>query len=189
MEFVQAYKGEFHNGSRTRLTQSAAWQALQEHFAKVGSLHMRELFAAEPSRFEKFSVQFNDILLDYSKNRVTEETMQLLLRLAREANVSGWANRMFNGENINFTEDRAVLHMALRNRSNTPIYVDGRDVMPEVNRVLEKMRRFCIKIHTGIWKGHTGKRITDVVNIGIGGSDLGPYMVTEALIPLSLIHI
>ncbi len=183
MEFVQAYKGALPNENKSRLTQSSAWQALKEHFLKVESVQMRDLFTADPLRFEKFSVQFNDILLDYSKNRVTEETMQLLFRLAREANVTGWANRMFSGEPINFTEDRAVLHMALRNRSNTPIYVDGEDVMPEINRVLEKMRRFCIKIHTGIWKGHTGKRITDVVNIGIGGSDLGPYMVTEALIP------
>ena len=183
MEFVQAYKGEMRRGDKARLTRSPAWQALQEHFEKVEPMRMRDMFADDPLRFEKFSIQFNDILLDFSKNRVTEETMQLLLRLAREANVTGWANRMFGGEHINFTEDRAVLHMALRNRSNTPIYVDGEDVMPEVNRVLERMRRFCIKIHTGIWKGHTGKAITDIVNIGIGGSDLGPYMVTEALTP------
>ncbi|MFO7592600.1 MAG: glucose-6-phosphate isomerase [Pseudomonadota bacterium] len=167
----------------TRLGKTRAWQALNRHYEKVADVHMRELFAADPQRFENFSVQFNDILLDYSKNRVTEETMRLLFDLAREANLTGWARRMFGGEHINFTEDRAVLHMALRNRSNTPIYVDGEDVMPEVNRVLERMRRFCIKVHTGIWKGHTGKRITDVVNIGIGGSDLGPQMVTEALKP------
>jgi len=166
-----------------RLGQTPAWEALSRHYEAVADVHMRELFAGDPQRFEKFSVQFNDILLDYSKNRVTEETMGLLFELAREANLAGWARRMFSGEHINFTEDRAVLHMALRNRSNTPIYVDGEDVMPEVNRVLERMRRFCIKVHTGIWKGHTGKRITDVVNIGIGGSDLGPLMVTEALKP------
>ncbi|HEY9148158.1 MAG TPA: glucose-6-phosphate isomerase [Gammaproteobacteria bacterium] len=166
-----------------RLGQTPAWEALSRHYEAVADVHMRELFAGAPQRFEKFSVQFNDILLDYSKNRVTEETMGLLFELAREANLAGWARRMFSGEHINFTEDRAVLHMALRNRSNTPIYVDGEDVMPEVNRVLERMRRFCIKVHTGIWKGHTGKRITDVVNIGIGGSDLGPLMVTEALKP------
>ncbi|MCW8958398.1 MAG: glucose-6-phosphate isomerase [Gammaproteobacteria bacterium] len=167
----------------TRLGQTPAWQALAHHYEAVSGAHMRDLFAADPQRFEHFSVQFNDILLDYSKNRVTEETMQRLFELAREANLAGWARRMFSGEHINFTEDRAVLHMALRNRSNTPIYVDGEDVMPEVNRVLERMRRFCIKVHTGIWKGHTGKRITDVVNLGIGGSDLGPLMVTEALKP------
>ncbi|MGM0594665.1 MAG: glucose-6-phosphate isomerase [Pseudomonadota bacterium] len=167
----------------TRLRMTPAWKALCEHYRQVSDVHMRELFAADPQRFEHFSVQFNDILLDFSKNRVTEETMRLLFDLAREANLAGWAKRMFSGEHINFTEDRAVLHMALRNRSNTPIYVDGEDVMPEVNRVLERMRRFCIKVHTGIWKGHTGKRITDVVNIGIGGSDLGPLMVTEALKP------
>lgn len=166
-----------------RLGQTPAWEALSSHYEAVANVHMRELFAGDPQRFEKFSVQFNDILLDYSKNRVTEETMRLLFELAREANLSGWARRMFSGEHINFTEDRAVLHMALRNRSNTPILVDGEDVMPEVNRMLERMRRFCIKVHTGIWKGHTGKRITDVVNIGIGGSDLGPLMVTEALKP------
>jgi len=167
----------------TRLQQTPAWKALAEHYQEVAGIHMRELFEEDPLRFEHFSVQFNDILLDYSKNRVTEETMRLLFELAREANLAGWARRMFNGDHINFTEDRAVLHMALRNRSNTPIYVDGEDVMPEVNRVLERMRRFCIKVHTGIWKGHTGERITDVVNIGIGGSDLGPLMVTEALKP------
>lgn len=171
------------DGNKLALTKSQAWQALETHFTELKDLHMRDLFAADAQRFDKFSVHFNDILLDFSKNRVTEETMQLLFQLAREANVAGWARRMFNGEHINFTEDRAVLHVALRNRSNTPMLVDGEDVMPEVNRVLEKMRRFCIKVHTGIWKGHTGKPITDVVNIGIGGSDLGPLMVTEALHP------
>jgi len=171
------------DGSKLQLTHSKAWQSLKAHFDEVRALQMRDMFAADPQRFEKFSVHFNDILLDYSKNRVTEETMRRLFQLAREANVAGWARRMFNGEHINFTEDRAVLHVALRNRSNTPMMVDGEDVMPEVNRVLEKMRRFCIKIHTGIWKGHTGKAITDVVNLGIGGSDLGPFMVTEALKP------
>lgn len=172
-----------NTGATTALQQTPAWRALVEHHASMKDVHMRDLFVEDPLRFNHLSVQFNDILLDYSKNRVTEETMDLLFDLAREANLAGWARRMFNGEHINFTEDRAVLHMALRNRSNTPIYVDGEDVMPEVNRVLERMRRFCIKVHTGIWKGHTGERITDVVNIGIGGSDLGPLMVTEALKP------
>ncbi len=160
-----------------------AWKALQAHYEKMRDVHMRDLFANDPQRFERFSAHFNDILLDYSKNRISEETMQLLFDLAREADVAGWATRMSCGEHINFTEDRAVLHMALRNRDDIPIMVDGKDVMPEVRRVLDQMRHFCIKVHTGIWKGHTGKRITDVVNIGIGGSDLGPYMVTEALKP------
>lgn len=183
MEAVSNDLEGWMDSGKVELTKTEAWQALKTHFDKVESVHMRDLFAADPQRFDKFSVHFNDILLDYSKNRVTEETMHLLFKLAREANVSGWTRRMFSGEHINFTEDRAVLHFALRNRSNTPIYVDGKDVMPEVNEVLERMRRFCIKVHTGIWKGHTGKRITDVVNIGIGGSDLGPLMVTEALKP------
>ncbi len=183
MEALGKEYEDLMDGSRLHLTQSKAWQALRTHFAEVESVHMRDLFAHDPQRFDKFSVNFNDILLDYSKNRVTEKTMRLLFELAREANVGGWARRMFSGEPINFTEERAVLHVALRNRSNTPIMIGGEDVMPQVNYVLEKMRRFCIKVHTGIWKGHTGKRITDVVNIGIGGSDLGPLMVTEALKP------
>jgi len=160
-----------------------AWQALQTHYETMRDVHMRDLFADDAKRFERFSAKFNDFLLDYSKNRASDETMRLLFDLAREADVAGWAQRMASGEHINFTEDRAVLHMALRNRDNTPIQVDGKDVMPEVNRVLNQMRHFCIKLHTGIWKGYTGKRITDVVNIGIGGSDLGPQMVTEALKP------
>ncbi len=180
MEFVKGYlPGE----SRTVLNQSASWKALGAHYASMVDKHMRDLFAEDPQRFDKFSIHFNDILLDYSKNRITDETMSLLFKLAREANVSGWTQRMFAGEKINFTEKRPALHIALRNRSNTPILVDGEDVMPEVNRVLGQMKRFCIKVQSGIWRGHTGKRITDVVNIGIGGSDLGPQMVTEALKP------
>jgi glucose-6-phosphate isomerase len=169
--------------SRTELARSAAWQALSAHYDAMGGLHLRDMFADDPQRFDKFSIHFNDILLDYSKNRITEETMRLLFALARQANVSGWTQRMFAGEPINFTEKRPALHIALRNRSNTPILVDGEDVMPEVNRVLEQMKRFCLKLQSGIWRGHTGKRISDVVNIGIGGSDLGPQMVTEALKP------
>lgn len=167
----------------TPLTSSPAWKALQAHRVAMGAVHMRDLFAKDAGRFASFNASFEDILLDYSKNRVTSETMKLLFDLARQADVSGWARRMFSGEKINITEDRAVLHVALRNRSNTPIMVDGRDVMPDVNRVLEQMFAFADQVRSGQWKGYTGKAITDVVNIGIGGSDLGPVMATEALKP------
>jgi glucose-6-phosphate isomerase len=167
----------------TQLTQSAAWRALQDHHRAMTGVHMRELFARDPRRFEKYTIRFEDILLDYSKNRITDETLSLLLNLAREARLGEWIERMFTGAKINFTEDRAVLHVALRNRSNTPIRVDGEDVMPQVNRVLARMRTFSEALRNGEWKGHSGKAITDVVNIGIGGSDLGPVMVTEALKP------
>jgi glucose-6-phosphate isomerase len=167
------------------LTQSKAWQALQTHFPQVSTKQMRQMFQDDPSRFDKFSLRFNDILLDYSKNRVTSQTMQLLLDLARQADVEKWRDKMFAGEKINFTENRAVLHIALRNRSNRPILVDGKDVMPEVNAVLAQMRTFTEALRSGAWKGYSGKAITDVVNIGIGGSDLGPVMVTEALKPYS----
>jgi glucose-6-phosphate isomerase len=146
---------------------------------------MRDLFAKDPKRFEKFSVRFGDILLDFSKNRITDETLRLLLELARWAKIEQWRDRMFRGEKINITENRAVLHIALRNRSNRPILVDGQDVMPGVNAVLAHMREFSEAIRSGKWKGYSGKAITDVVNIGIGGSDLGPVMVTEALRPYS----
>ena len=165
------------------LTDLAVWTRLQRHYEAMKSQHMRVLFETDPKRFEKFTLQCNDILLDYSKNRITEETMALLFDLAREAQVEQWIDRLFRGEKINVTEDRAVLHVALRNRSNRPIYVDGEDVMPAVNTVLAKMGQFCEKVRSGAWKGHTGKSITDIVNIGIGGSDLGPVMVTEALKP------
>src|SRR2546423_2308463 len=167
----------------TTLTQSPAWQALAAHYDAMAPQHMRDLFKADPQRFEKFSVRFKDILLDYSKNRITEETMKLLFDLARQAKLQEWAERMFNGEKINITEDRAVLHVALRNRSNQPIKVDGEDVMPEVNAVLAHIREFTEAVRGGAWTGYTGKAITDVVNIGIGGSDLGPVMATEALKP------
>jgi glucose-6-phosphate isomerase len=163
----------------------SAWQAMAQHHQETGELHMRDLFESDPQRFDRFSVQFGDILFDYSKNRVTELTMQLLFDLARQANLSKMIEAMFSGQKINITENRAVLHVALRNRSNQPIYVDGQDVMPEVNRVLEKMRSFSEAVRSGEWKGYTGKAITDVVNIGIGGSDLGPKMVCEALKPYS----
>ncbi|HEX4793053.1 MAG TPA: glucose-6-phosphate isomerase [Humisphaera sp.] len=167
------------------VTGSAAWRALAEHQKAVSNLQMRDLFKQDPARFEKFSLRFEDILLDFSKNRITEQTLRLLLDLARQSDVAGWAAKMFAGEKINTTEDRAVLHVALRNRSNRPILVDGKDVMPEVDRVLAHMREFSDAIRSGKWTGYTGKRITDVVNIGIGGSDLGPVMVTEALKPYS----
>jgi glucose-6-phosphate isomerase len=165
------------------LVQSSAWKALEAHYKKIEPMHMRDLFEQDPKRFEKFSLTFNDILLDYSKNRITEETRSLLLALAEEADVKGWTEKMFAGEKINFTENRAVLHVALRNRSNRPIHVDGKDVMPGVNAVLEQMARFCHAVREGEWKGYAGRAITDIVNIGIGGSDLGPMMVTEALKP------
>src|SRR5580658_2165136 len=165
------------------LTQSHPWKALQSHFQTLSSVHMRDLFANDPKRFEKFSLRFGDILLDFSKNRITDETLRLLLDLARYAKVEEWRDRMFRGDKINITENRAVLHIALRNRSNRPILVDGKDVMPGVNAVLAHMRSFSDAIRSGQWKGYTGQSITDVVNIGIGGSDLGPVMVTEALKP------
>jgi glucose-6-phosphate isomerase len=169
----------------SKLTQSQAWQALGAHQQEIVALHMRDLFAADSARFEKFSLRFNDILLDFSKNRITEETLILLLNLARESHVEDWRERMFSGEKINFTENRAVLHTALRNRSNRPVLVDGQDVMPEVNRVLAQMRNFTERVRSGVWRGYSGKPITDIVNIGIGGSDLGPFMVCVALKPYS----
>ncbi|MGE3536121.1 MAG: glucose-6-phosphate isomerase [Candidatus Tectimicrobiota bacterium] len=165
------------------LTSTPAWQALERHQQAMAQVHMRDLFAQDPRRFEAFSLRFEDILLDYSKNRLTAETMRLLHDLARQADLQGWTQRMFSGEKINLTEHRAVLHIALRNRSNRPILVDGQDVMPEVNAVLSHMQTFSTAVRNGSWTGYTGKRITDVVNIGIGGSDLGPVMVTEALKP------
>ncbi len=167
------------------LAKSPAWNALETHHTTMSSRHMRDLFAEDPSRFDKFSVAFNDFLLDYSKNRITGETLGLLFDLARQANVEGWREKMFKGEKINFTENRSVLHVALRNRSNRSIPVDGKDVMPEVNAVLAHMKEFSNAVRNGEWKGYTGKTIADVVNIGIGGSDLGPVMVTEALKPYS----
>ena len=165
------------------LTQSPAWQALTEHFPTMSERHMRDLFAEDAQRFEKFSLRFNDMLVDYSKNRITEETLTLLLALTEQAGLRGAIDNMFAGVKINVTEQRAVLHTALRNRSNRPVMVDGEDVMPGVNAVLERMRVFSNAVRNGDWKGYSGKAITDIVNIGIGGSDLGPVMVTEALKP------
>jgi len=162
-----------------------AWQALTYHAKAVRPLHMRDLFAKDPDRFRKYSLEWNDFLIDYSKNRITEETIPLLIALAREAQVEQWRDKMFAGEKINLTEGRAVLHTALRNRSARPVSVDGKDVMPDVRRVLAHMRAFSSAVRDGSWKGYSGQRISDVVNIGIGGSDLGPVMVTEALKPYS----
>ncbi|HEX9007312.1 MAG TPA: glucose-6-phosphate isomerase, partial [Bacteroidota bacterium] len=153
------------------LTQSPAWKALEDHYGQVRNLHMRELFAADPDRFKRFSLETCGIFLDYSKNRITPETLPLLFALARQARLEEWRDRMFSGEKINTTEGRAVLHVALRNMANRPILVDGADVMPGVNAVLAHMREFSEAVRTGAWKGFTGETITDVVNIGIGGSD------------------
>jgi len=165
------------------LIATPAWKNLLSHYEKQKDVQMRDLFAKDPERFKKFSLEFDELLFDFSKNRITEETLGLLRALAVERDVHGMAKKMFSGEKINITENRAVLHIALRNRSNTPILVDGKDVMPEVNAVLAHMEKFSKAIRSGEWKGYTGKPITDFVNIGIGGSDLGPVMVTEALKP------
>ncbi|MEL6632622.1 MAG: glucose-6-phosphate isomerase [Bacteroidota bacterium] len=165
----------------THPTQSAAWEKLQAHFQDMKDVHMKDLFAQDPARFQRFSLQFEDILLDYSKNRITADTLQALQELAEAQDLKDAIEKMFSGDKINATEDRAVLHIALRNQSNATIEVDGEDVMPAVNEVLGRMETFSEQVIEGSWKGYTGKRITDIVNIGIGGSDLGPVMVTEAL--------
>ncbi len=162
-------------------TETQAYKYLADHFIDINSKNLKELFAEDAERFEKFSILFDEILLDYSKNRINDTTMALLVQLAKECKLDEAIKAMYNGEAINQTENRPVLHIALRNQSNTPILVEGKDVMPEVNRVLDKMKAFSEKVISGAWKGYTGKAITDVVNIGIGGSDLGPVMVTEAL--------
>lgn len=163
---------------------TAAWHELEQHYQSVKDIHLRDLFANDADRFANFSLTFNEqILVDFSKHRITENTLLKLLDLAKETKLSAAINSMFSGEKINRTEDRAVLHIALRNRSNSPIKLDGVDIMPQVNAVLDKMRCFSERVINGDWKGYTGQAITDVVNIGIGGSDLGPYMVTEALRP------
>nr|WP_198005621.1 glucose-6-phosphate isomerase [Thioalkalivibrio thiocyanodenitrificans] len=166
-----------------QVNKTRAWQALASHFDAIQDVHMRDLFEQDPQRFDRFTLRFEDILLDYSKNRITGETRDLLLDLARSCDVEGWRERMFSGERINITEDRAVLHVALRNRGGDPVVLDGKDVMPAVNAVLERMAAFTDKVRSGEWTGHTGKPIRHVVNIGIGGSDLGPVMVCEALRP------
>jgi glucose-6-phosphate isomerase len=160
-----------------------SWEKLTAHYELMKDLHMKDLFAEDPERFRKFSIRFNDILVDYSKNRISKETLKLLFGLADEIGLRNAIDKMFMGDRINETENRAVLHIALRNRGNTPIFVDGNDVMPEVNAVLEKMKDFSQKVNSGKWKGFTNKKVADIVNIGIGGSDLGPAMVTGCLKP------
>ena len=179
----------------SRLTTLPAWQALLAHRTAMNTVHLRDLFAQDLQRFDRFSLTFRatpvegtrqapiELLFDYAKNRITEETMRLLVDLAHQAGLADAITAMVSGQKINNTEDRAVLHVALRNRTNRPILVDGQDVMPAVNRVLGQMRRFSEAIRSGDWRGYTGQAITDVVNIGIGGSDLGPKMVTLALAP------
>ena len=167
----------------TRIDQTAEWAALDAHRAALAPTHMRDLFAADPKRFERFSLRLNGLLLDFSKNRIDRETLSLLVALARRADVGGWIRRMFAGERINATEDRAVFHVALRHRGEGPMTTGGADVLPAVRAVLDRMRNFSEDLRAGRWPGHSGKAIGAVVNIGIGGSDLGPAMVTRALAP------
>lgn len=167
----------------TDFTQTPAFKKLKSHHKTISKKPLKELFVEDQNRFKKYSVKFNDILLDYSKNNINGRTLSYLTELARECNLQDAIEQMFTGAKINQTENRAVLHVALRNRSNTPILVDGNDVMPDVNEVLAKMKEFSGRVNSGAWKGYTDKSITDIVNIGIGGSDLGPVMATEALKP------
>jgi len=165
------------------VTSTPAWIALAKHQQQSVGVSMRQLFKENKQRFDRYHLKHGEIIFDYSKNRITDETLSLLIDLAKQAGLEGWIEAMFSGSKINLTEKRAVLHVALRNRSNRPIIVDGQDVMPEVNRVLAKMKIFTEQVRGGNWRGYTGKAITDIVNIGIGGSDLGPKMVTTALTP------
>uniref|UniRef100_A0A7S2ED56 Glucose-6-phosphate isomerase n=1 Tax=Trieres chinensis TaxID=1514140 RepID=A0A7S2ED56_TRICV len=169
--------------SKPDVTDTPAWAALSAKYESTKDVHMKDQFASDPSRFDKFSLEFEDILFDYSKNRIDAETVDLLVKLAEQQDVVGLAKRMYSGEKINTTEGRAVLHVALRNKSNNPILVDGSDVMPGVNETLDRIRKFTEDVRSGTWKGHTGKPISAIVNIGIGGSDLGPVMACEALKP------
>jgi len=162
-------------------TNTQAYKYLSDHFIEINDQHLRTLFANDPDRFQKFSLSFNDILLDYSKNRISDKTMALLIQLAKECGLKEAIEAMFNAEAINETEGRSVLHIALRNQGNERFVVDQLDVMPDVKAVLDKMELFCDSVISGKWKGYSGKAITDVVNIGIGGSDLGPVMVYESL--------
>ncbi|MGD9733279.1 MAG: glucose-6-phosphate isomerase [Desulfamplus sp.] len=164
-------------------TTTPSWQKLLEHYYKMKNVHLRELFDQEPDRFTNFSIQWNDMLVDFSKNIITHETLDLLRQLAVETSLKDAIDKMYSGERINGTENRSVLHIALRNLSNTPIFVDGKNVMIDVNRVLEQMEDFSERVRSGHWRGYTGKQIESIVNIGIGGSDLGPVMVTECLKP------
>ncbi len=173
----------------TQLTSLPAWRALAGHQLTLKDIHLRELFAQDPGRFDRYSLEAAGLFLDYSKNRITDDTMSMLRTLANEVDLAGWIGRMFSGERINNTENRSVLHVALRNVGSDPVMVEGRDVMPDVQRVLEKMSLFAEQVRSGAWLGHSGKPITDVVNIGIGGSNLGPLMVAEALAPYRLPHL
>ena len=164
-------------------TTTSAWQQLQEHYQEMKSIHLKELFKEEVDRFKNYSLAAPDIIWDYSKNIITDKTLQLLLQLAEECELQSAIEAIFNGEKINETEDRAVLHTALRNFSGKPVTLDGKDVMPDIQRVLDQMKTFCKKVHDGKWEGYTDKKIKYIVNIGIGGSDLGPVMATEALKP------
>jgi len=167
----------------SQINQSPIWQALNQHKKDIESISLREMFKSDPERFNQFHIQFNDLLLDYSKHHISKETISLLVKLAKEVDLENWRDRMFEGEKINSTEHRAVLHTALRNQNQTPIMSDGEDVMPKVKNVLKKMRRFSEEVRSGQWKGFTGKPITNVINIGIGGSDLGSAIVCQALKP------
>lgn len=162
------------------------WQSLVRHYSDLKFLSMREQFALDSDRVHHFTLKSGDLLLDYSKNRVTKETVEKLLALAESVDIKDWIERMFSGEPINNTEGRAVLHTALRNRSNTPVMVDDEDVMPAINAVLSQMKTFCHQVHSGEWLGYSGKKITDIVNVGIGGSDLGPAMICDALEPYGI---
>ncbi|TCJ19308.1 glucose-6-phosphate isomerase [Flaviaesturariibacter flavus] len=168
---------------RINPTTTPAWQQLQQHFSEMEGRHMRTLFAEDPDRFRKFSFCLDDLMIDFSKNRITAQTIDLLLGLADDCRLRAAIDALFAGEFINETEGRSVLHVALRNFSGNPVFTAGKDVMPDVRRVLAQMKQFCEKVHSGAWKGYTGKPIRHIVNIGIGGSDLGPLMVTEALRP------
>ena len=168
-------------GRKSEANKSKAWKKLAKHYSEMQDVEMRGLFRKDPQRAERYNINLESMILDYSKNRITDKTMACLLDLAKEANLSEKIEAMFKGDRINYTENRAVLHVALRNRENTPIYVDGKDVMPDVNEVLGKMRKFSESVRLGKFKGHTGKKLVNIVNIGIGGSDLGPKMAVEAL--------
>src|SRR6516164_3678708 len=168
--------------SRTQSTaRHAAWQALQEHQRVMRGRHLRALFADDPARGERMTVEAAGVFLDYSKNRIDDETLRLLIELAEQSGLRGRIDAMFRGEKINVTEGRAVLHVALRAPRGASILVDGKNIVPEVHAVLDKMADFAQRIRSGQWKGHTGKRIRNIINIGIGGSDLGPVMAYEAL--------
>ena len=166
---------------QTPLTQRPAWQSLEQHYQKMRDVQLRQLFAEDPQRGERFAVEAAGVYFDYSKNRITDETLHLLLQLAEASGLRERIDAMFRGDKINVTEQRAVLHVALRAPKDETITVDGENVVPDVHKVLEKMANFSNRVRSGEWKGYTGKRIRNIVNIGIGGSDLGPYMAYEAL--------